>query len=112
MIRAELDGEAAPDFLALNIVLELTASTYTVHFDGKVADRGTYTWGEGPAVSPLALLITGVEGPNAGRTIPSIFQLVGDRLRICYGLDGTMPTSFTTTPGAPRYLATYKRKAA
>jgi uncharacterized protein (TIGR03067 family) len=104
MIRAELAGETAPDLLLLRVELELTADTYLVRFAGKTADRGRYTLERG------MLTLTGIAGPNAGRTIPCIFQLVGDRLRICYGLDGTPPTEFTTKAGQQRYLATYRRR--
>ena len=47
---------------------------------------------------------------NAGRTIPAIFQRKGELLRICYGLDGTTPTTFATTAGSSHYLAIYRRK--
>ena len=104
MIRAESEGEPSSDLLALRITLELTADTYTVRFAGKLADRGAYTQ------APDVLTLVGSEGPNADRTIPCIYQLVGDRLRICYGMDGTAPTAFATAAGEQRYLATYRRK--
>jgi uncharacterized protein (TIGR03067 family) len=106
MIKAELAGENAPDMLALRVVLELTSVTYTVSFAGQVADRGTYV------LDGQSLTLTGTEGPNQGRTIPCILQQVGDRLRVCYGLDGTVPTEFATKPGVQHYLATYRRKVA
>ena len=105
MIRAESGGENSPDLLALRVELELTADTYVVRFAEKTADRGTYT-----ATAP-ALTLLGLDGPNRGRTIPCIFQLAGDRLRICYGLDGTAPTAFATAAGSAHYLATYRRKS-
>jgi uncharacterized protein (TIGR03067 family) len=104
MIKAELAGEDAPDMLALRVELELTAVTYAVSFAGQVADRGTYVL-DGPT-----LTLTGTGGPNEGRVIPCILQLVGDRLRICYGMDGAMPAGFTTKAGVQHYLATYRRK--
>ena len=103
MVRAELAGADAPDMLALRV--ELTADTYVVRFASKVADRGAY------AIAANVLTLTGAEGPNKGRTIPCIYQLTGDRLRVCYGLDGTAPTVFATAPGTEHYLATYRRKA-
>ncbi len=105
MIKAELAGEDAPDLLALRIELELTAVTYVVRFAGEVADRGTYVR------DGHSLTLTGTAGPNQGRIIPCILQQVGDRLRVCYGLDGTAPTEFTTKTGVQHYLATYKRKS-
>ena len=103
MTRAEQDGEASPELLALNVVLELTAATYSVSFAGRVADRGSYTATDG------TLTLKGTRGPNKGRTIPCLFQQRGDLLRVCYGLEGTTPTDFTTAPGSGRYLATYRR---
>jgi uncharacterized protein (TIGR03067 family) len=109
MIRAESAGENSPELLALRVELHLAADTYAVRFGGQIADRGFYT--HDTAGTPAALTLVGTEGPNRGRTIPCIFQLVGNRLRICYGLDGTAPTAFTTTAGSSHYLATYRRKA-
>jgi uncharacterized protein (TIGR03067 family) len=108
MIRAESGGEPSSDLLALRVELHLGAETYHVHFAGELADQGTYSRSSAEPHSTLILL--GGAGPNAGRTIPCIYQLAGDRLRVCYGLDGTTPTAFATTTGSTHYLATYRRK--
>lgn len=108
MIRAESGGEPSTDLLALRVELHLTADTYHVHFAGELADQGTYS--RAPSDAHATLLLLGAKGPNAGRTIPCIYQLVGDRLRVCYGLDGITPTEFATA-GTSHYLATYRRKA-
>lgn len=102
MIRAESNGEPSGDLVALRVELELATDTYCVRFAGKVADRGLFS------STNDTLTLRGTEGPNAGRTIPCLFQLVGDRLRVCYGLDGTLPAAFTTA-GTANYLATYRR---
>ncbi|MCX6950655.1 MAG: TIGR03067 domain-containing protein [Verrucomicrobia bacterium] len=109
MVRAESGGEPSSDLLGLRVELHLSADTYHVHFAGELADQGTYQRGSTEPHSTLILV--GAKGPNAGRTIPCIYQLVGDRLRVCYGLDGTTPTAFATTAGSTHYLATYRRKA-
>ena len=36
---------------------------------------------------PQAIDIVGVSGPNAGRTMHAIFELDGDRLKVCYDLE-------------------------
>ena len=107
LVRAELDGEAAHELVTSHTVLELAAGSYSVRYDGVVADRGSFKLGGNPAQKTI--LLRGVDGPNAGRTIPGIFQLVGDRLRICYGLSGHAPTEFATAKGQRRYLAVYRR---
>ncbi len=105
MIRAELGGEQSPELIALRIELELAANAYTVRFGGQIADRGTVE-----AHSPAAFTLTSTDGPNRGRVIPCLYQLAGDRLRICYGLDGVEPEQFATVTCSPQYLATYRRK--
>lgn len=105
LIKAELGGENSPELLALRVELELTADTYVVRFAGEIADHGTYT------LAGSALTLTGTAGPNQDRIIPCLWQCIGDRLRICYGLDGTAPTAFATSAGTQHYLATYRRKA-
>lgn len=107
MIRAELEGEEAPELVTRKTVLQLDATRYAVVYDGEVMDRGTYELGGTTAAQTIVL--KGESGPNAGRTIPGIYQLVGDRLRVCFGLDSTAPTAYATAAGNRRYLATYRR---
>lgn len=108
MVRAELDGEAAPELIAQRTELRLAAGRYTVCFDGQPADEGTFEIGDDPATRTI--ILHGNSGPNAGRTIPCIFQHVGERLRVCFGLDGIVPGGFSTAPSQRRYVATYRRK--
>lgn len=105
MVRAERDGVVAHELVSLHVELELTEDRYAVRCAGQVADRGSYS------LKSNALTLLGTEGPNEGRTIPCIFQRVGNRLRICYGLDGVIPTGFTAGAGLPYYLATYRLKS-
>ena len=107
MVRAEHDGQQAPQLVAEQTILELSADRYQVSFAGKKIDEGRWIQGEPGGARSLILL--GEQGPNAGRSINCIFQQVRDRVRICYGLDGSTPTAFATSAGANRYLATYRR---
>jgi len=106
MIRTEHRGENSPELVALGVELEISGNTYAVRFGGRIADRGRFELG-----GDNTLTLTGTEGPNSGRTIPCIYQLAGDRLRVCYGLDGTMPAEFATAAGSSHYLATYRRES-
>ncbi|MCW5549996.1 MAG: TIGR03067 domain-containing protein [Opitutaceae bacterium] len=108
-LKAELAGEAAPAMMLERTELILRAGRYTIRFGGEIFDAGSYA----PAASDghPALLLEGSAGQNAGRKIPCIYQLAGDRLRICYGFDANRPTQFSTQPGTRHYLATYRRKA-
>ncbi len=105
-IRAELDGEAAPEIALQRIELILREDVYSVSFAGDVYDGGTFVH------TASTLTLTARQGPHAGRVIPAIYQLAGDRLRICYGIGGTEPTAFETMSGSQRYLVTYRRHRA
>jgi len=78
--------------------IELAGGEYAVRFGGVTADQGTYT-----VEADGHLTLAGMIGPNAGRTIPSIFKFAGDTLSICYGLGGTRPKKFTTQGGEQLY---------
>ncbi len=109
MIRAELAGEAAPELVVRNTEVTLVNGAYEVRFQGQVVDRGSYKVSSRLEIATVVL--HGADGPNAGRTIPCLFQLRGERLRVCYGLDGIAPAEMTTRAGQDRYLATYRRKS-
>ncbi len=106
-LYAELGGEEAPKMMLEKMEVELVGGNYTVRFGGVAADQGTYTIdAEGH------LTLTGVAGPNAGRTIPGLFKFAGSTLSICYGLGGVRPEKFHTSQDPELYLVNYTRKVA
>lgn len=107
MIRAEHAGEEAPEVVVKHTTLEFVQVRYQVRFNGEIIDQGRVETKQSP--TQKTLLLFGTSGPNAGRTINCIYQQVGHRLRVCYGLDGVRPSDFTTKPGQNRYLAIYRR---
>jgi uncharacterized protein (TIGR03067 family) len=104
-VYAELDGEEAPKMMLDKMEIELLNGEYAVRFGGATADQGSYTIG---AAGHLTL--AGMIGPNAGKTIPSIYKFTGEQLSICYGLGGARPSKFTTKGGEQLYLVIYQRK--
>lgn len=106
-VRGELDAEPVPELVIRQTVVEFTAETYVVHFNGGLADRGNYMLSQANPHPVLSL--EGLEGANAGRKIPAIYQAIGERLRICYGLGGALPTEFATRANSERYLVIYRR---
>jgi uncharacterized protein (TIGR03067 family) len=107
-VTAELGGKEFPEEVRKTIKLVLKADTYVVTV-GKESDEGTCKLD--PAKKPKALDITGVKGPNMGKTILAIYELTGDTLRVCYDLSGTArPTEFKTSPGTQLFLVTYRRE--
>ncbi|MFT3780452.1 MAG: TIGR03067 domain-containing protein [Nibricoccus sp.] len=107
--KAELAGEAAPAMALAKMKLEIRANTYAVLFGNEVTDSGSFSLHDGDAIHTITL--QGENGVNKGRTIPSIYQLVGDRLRICFGLNGVTPSAFSAAAGTKCYLVTYRRIA-
>ena len=102
-MRAELDGQPAPDLALERMEFHLTETDYAVRFANEIYDHGTFI------ATETTLHLTAHHGPNTGRVIAAIYQLAGNRLRICYGLDGTAPGEFKTAPNSARYLVTYRR---
>ncbi len=107
-IRAELDGELAPQEALEIIRLILSPDHYQVTFGGESSDEGDFHSRE--ENEDLVFKLTGKKGVNAGRVIRAIARLRGDRLRICYGLDGQHPADFSTAPNSGRYLVNYRRE--
>ena len=105
MVSAVLSGEKSPEMVTDNVEIEIAGGTYSVRFQGNVADHGRI---EIPDSGTLQL--HGIKGPNQGKTIPALFQHKGDLLRICYGLDGKLPPDFKSEVGSPHYLVLYRRK--
>jgi uncharacterized protein (TIGR03067 family) len=107
-IKAELSGQPMAEAVLKTITLKLTDGKYEVHV-GAQPDNGTYTLDE--TTKPKGITVTGTDGPNRGRTLPAIYELKGDTLRICYDLSGAKrPAEFKSVAGTRLYLVTYNRK--
>ena len=105
-VRLEYAGETAPDMVVEKTEIVFRNGNHTVRFGGETTFHGSYTLTEN------TLLIEGRRTPDdAPMTIRGIYQLTGNRLRICLGTDGTAPETFATKTGAPHYLGTYRRVA-
>ncbi len=105
---AELDGEKLPETVYKTIKLVLKDEKYTVTV-GKQVDEGTVKLDL--ETDPTGMEIKGTKGPNEGKTIPAIYELKDDTLKVCYNLDGEKrPKEFKTTAGSNYYLVTYKRE--
>ena len=106
-IEAELAGQKFPDEVLKAMKLTMTDGKYTVTV-GKSVDKGTYKLD--PAAKPPAIDITGVEGPNKGKTLLAIYEWKGGSLRVCYDLDGKKrPTEFKTAMDTKQFLVSYRR---
>ena len=57
---------------------------------------------------PKSMDVTFEEGPLKGKTMPAIYLLEGDELKICGG--GERPAEFVSAQGTGTVLFTYKRE--
>jgi uncharacterized protein (TIGR03067 family) len=103
-VHAQLNGEEAPAMMLEKMEVEITSGRYTVRFGGVAADHGTCE------LEAAGLTLKGLVGPNAGKTIPCLFEFVENRLVICYGLGGVRPEKFSAEAGEQTYLVMYARK--
>ena len=72
-------------------------------------DKGTVTYNS--SADPKEMDIKGVEGPNKGKTFLAIYELDGDKLKICYDLSGkSRPKEFKTQAKTKLFLVTYERQ--
>lgn len=104
---AELAGKKFPEEVLKNWKLTLEGEKYTVEISGQI-DKGTVKID--PKATPATMDITGVEGPNKGKTFPAIYELKDETLRICYDLSGKQrPTEFKTVADTQQFLVHYQR---
>lgn len=105
---AELSGNPFPPELSKSIQLKIEGDNYVVTSMGK-ADKGTCKLN--PTVTPKTLEMTGVEGPNAGKTILAIYEVKEGELKVCYDLSGKeFPKEFKSVNGTLLFLVTYTRE--
>ena len=108
---ATLEGrDHTDDFRGMKLILD--GDRYTIDFD-KNTDKGTFTLD--PAKTPKRIDVRSAEGPFKGKTLPGIYELKGDTLRLCLEGDGKAdkrPAAFEA-PGTTRnMLLTYRREKA
>ena len=89
------------------MTLELDETSYQL-IDKMVIDSGIIEPVAG--ARPAALRITGVFGPNKGKTFYCIYRFEKQDLIMCYNLGkGPPPASFVTQEQSLLYLVRYRR---
>ena len=108
-VLMQLNGKKQPDKVAKSIRLTITGDKYNTVV-GEEKDEGTLK--VDATKTPREMDITPSVGPNRGKLLPCIYELKGNELKVCYGLNGTeRPADFKAgedTKGVVM-LITYKR---
>jgi uncharacterized protein (TIGR03067 family) len=107
LVSAAFDGMAIPDDAAMGrLVIEGDRYSASVA-DQRVA--ATFRLGSGEGPKPIDFTYT--EGPLKGETIKAIYELRGDTLRICRGIqpDAERPTEFSAPADSGRGLVVWER---
>jgi uncharacterized protein (TIGR03067 family) len=104
----EAEGKELPIALFKDMTVTFEGDKYTVRIGDQVIQTATQKLD--PSRSPKTLDGTVAEGPNQGTVILGIYEISGDRLKVCFDPEGKKrPTAFKTAAGAQTTLAVYKR---
>jgi uncharacterized protein (TIGR03067 family) len=107
LTRGVVGGNPLPEEVVKKLRLELTEGKYNLT-GAESPDRGT--WKLHPDTKPPGMDVKGTDGPNKGKTFLAIFELDGDRMKICYDLSGqSRPTTFESKEKTLLFLAEYQR---
>jgi uncharacterized protein (TIGR03067 family) len=101
------NGDPAPEESVKNSRLEISGDKFTVK-GSQTYHRGTFV--VDPTVKPKTLDVTFSEGEQEGKTIKGIYELEGDRCKVCIALgDQPRPTEFASPAGSGYALEELKR---
>jgi uncharacterized protein (TIGR03067 family) len=90
------------------VILNLKGNQFTIKIGAKVAQFGTFKLD--PTTTPKSQDMTPGNGGYKGQTIPAIYELNGDTLRVCLGPPNRgRPKEFSSKKGSRRTLFVYKR---
>lgn len=107
LTKGVVGGNPFPEELVKKLQLELTEGKYKL-IGAESPDEGT--WKIDLGKKPFAMDVKGTDGPNKGKTYPCIFELDGDKLKVCYDLSSKKrPEKFESKPKTLNFLAEYKR---
>ena len=108
LVSGVLGGKDLPEEFTKSAVLVLKEGKYTLK-SSFGDDSGTCR--VDATKTPKELDVTGVEGPNKGKSYQAIYELDGDTLKVCYDMTGkARPTEFKSPADTKLFLAVYNRK--
>jgi RNA polymerase sigma factor (sigma-70 family) len=106
---AERDGQKVPEEALREIRILFRGSRIIIRPSGEPT---RVSFRLDPTRSPKVLAMTAQEGPDRGKTVPGIYDLRGDRLKLCIAEKpgGTAPAEFATREASGLMLLVLKRE--
>lgn len=91
------------------VVVNHEDGSWTLSVDGRELSSGTSRID--PLATPPEIDLEVSTGEGAGTTLLGIYELDGDRRRLCFrGADGWRPREFATSPGSKAVLVRFERE--
>jgi uncharacterized protein (TIGR03067 family) len=90
------------------LIITFEGDKHTVKKGDEVIQVGTQKLN--PSKSPKTIDVTMTEGPSKGTVMLGIYEIDGDRLKVCFDPQGKMrPTEFKSAPGSENFVNVHKR---
>jgi uncharacterized protein (TIGR03067 family) len=108
-VSMEFEGEAWPAEKIEGWTAMYEGDRLTLRINGKVYRESIVTLD--PSRLPRAMNSWDLDGPAADQTVPGIYEIDGDTLKVCFAKPGSKrPKEFTTKKGTGFLYCEYKRK--
>ena len=108
VVSFEIDGNKLGDDEAKAIKMTIKEGKYHAKSMDNTVSRGLLVLN--PSKKPTEVDIKPEEGDNQGQTMPGIYELKDDDLKICFAPpDKTRPTKFQSEAGSGHNLIVFKR---
>jgi uncharacterized protein (TIGR03067 family) len=91
-------GKTVPPERVADLKVSISGQQWTMTKGGKVIEHATMT--ADPSKQPKAIDLAFTQGESAGQTVPCIYEVTGDMLRIAWSEPGkARPTDFANRAG-------------
>jgi uncharacterized protein (TIGR03067 family) len=108
-VAMEREGDPVPTEALKGSTATYEDDRITLTRDGDVFRRGIVTLD--PSKSPKRVNTWDLNGPYEDQTVPGIYEIDGDTLKLCFSRPGAeRPALFTTKEGSGTLYCVYKRK--
>ena len=111
LVSGVIDRKEVPEDVRRQTKLVTTTDKFTVSAGGQAGTSGAGTFKIDPTKSPKTADSLQTEGPDNGKTLLGIYEIIDDNhKRACWAPVGKpRPTAFTSEPGSGHILQVWER---